>query len=388
MSVLPKKLFKKLQSREVNNALRTLPEVSVAIDFASNDYLGFSTSQTIFEAVHNRLKSALDQPVNGATGSRLLTGNHMYYKKTESYIASFHKADAALLFNSGYDANVGVFSSIPQRGDIVFFDEFIHASIRDGIQMSKASSYKYVHNDLEDLERRIKRKIAEVNTENTDVYIVTESVFSMDGDSPDLERLVQLSQLYKCHLIVDEAHALGVFGVNGAGLIQELGLENQVFARIVTFGKGLGCHGAVVLGTGVLKRYLVNFARSFIYTTGLSPHAVVTIHETYHQLEKTKQINHLQSNITFFNQTIEELGLKNIFIKSNSAIHCCVIPGNTRVKNIAKSIRDEGFDVRAILSPTVKSGAERLRICLHAYNTQNDIKKILDIVKKQYVYSS
>ena len=200
----------------------------------------------------------------------------------------------------------------------------------------------------------------------------------MDGDAPNLEELVQLSQKHNCYLVIDEAHALGVFGDKGEGLIQSLGLQDQVFARIMTFGKGLGCHGSVILGTPELKNYLVNFARSFIYTTGLSPHSVATILVAYQQLEIQKEtIVKLKENINHFNQEKIMLGLKPLFVRSKSSIQSAIIPGNENVKNIAKQLQEQGFNVKAILSPTVPEGQERLRICLHSYNSEEEITAVL-----------
>jgi 8-amino-7-oxononanoate synthase len=323
--------------------------------------------------------------VNGATGSRLLSGNHIVYEETEAFIAEFHRAESALIFNSGYDANVGFFSSVPQRNDVILFDELCHASIRDGIQMSLAKSYKFHHNDIKDLEKIIKKQHETQNTKPETIFIITESVFSMDGDTPNLEQMLFLSEKYGAFLIVDEAHALGVFGSpetsGGEGVVQSLGLQDNVFARIITFGKGLGCHGAAVLGSESLKSYLVNFARSFIYTTGLSPHSVATILQSYTYLEKEKVcIEKLKSNIIFFNQEKVRLGLKPIFVYSKSAIQCAIIPGNEKVKSIANQLQEKGFDVKPIVSPTVPEGQERLRICLHSYNSENEISNVLDLL--------
>ncbi|WP_394758324.1 aminotransferase class I/II-fold pyridoxal phosphate-dependent enzyme [Flavobacterium sp.] len=376
MRILPKSLLIKLEQRKQNNALRSLPLINNLIDFASNDYLGFAHSESIFDKTHQLLLDR-NSKINGATGSRLLSGNHHLYQETEDFIAGFHQSEKALIFNSGYDANVGFFSAVPQRNDIILFDELCHASIRDGIQLSNAKSYKFKHNDFEDLEKLIFK----YQTELVEVYIVTESVFSMDGDCPNLEELAQLSEKYNCNLVIDEAHALGVFGVKGQGLVQELQLQNKVFARIMTFGKGLGCHGAAILGSQNLKEYLVNFARSFIYTTGLSPHSVATILVAYQELEaNTKQIDKLRENIIHFNQEKQILGLKPMFVRSKSAIQSAIIPGNQNVKNIAKQIQEKGFDVKAILSPTVPEGQERLRICLHSYNSKEKISEVLRLL--------
>ncbi|MDQ5928481.1 MAG: 8-amino-7-oxononanoate synthase, partial [Bacteroidota bacterium] len=368
---LPENLNRKLENRKLNNSLRKLPVFNNLVDFSSNDYIGFSKSESIFKHTHAYLLEN-DIIQNGATGSRLISGNHYLYQITETFIAEFHHAETALIFNSGYDANVGFFSAVPQRNDVILYDELSHASIRDGISLSNTKSYKFNHNDFEDLERLI------LKFPNTTIYIVTETVFSMDGDSPNLEELVELSEKHNCYLIVDEAHTLGVFGDKGEGLIQYLNLHNRIFARIMTFGKGLGCHGAVVLGSTELKEYLVNFARSFIYTTGLSPHSVSTILTAYQHLEIEKAtIEKLRQNIVLFNQQKNLLGLRPMFVRSKSAIQSAIIPGNENVKYIAQQLQKKGFDVKPILSPTVPEGQERLRFCIHSYNSEGEINQIL-----------
>ena len=372
---LPENLRQKLESRKQNNSLRQLPSFNNLVDFSSNDYIGFSKSETIFKHAHHYL---IENEViqNGATGSRLISGNHFLYQNAETFIAQFHEAESALIFNSGYDANVGFFSAVPQRNDVILYDELSHASIRDGILMSNAKSYKFNHNDFEDLEHLI------LKFPNTNVYIVTETVFSMDGDCPNLEELVLLPEKYNCYLVVDEAHTLGVFGEKGEGLAQYLQLHSRIFARIMTFGKGLGCHGAVVLGSPELREYLINFARSFIYTTGLSPHSVATILVAYQQLEIEKEtIEKLRQNIIFFNQQKNLLGLKPMFVRSKSAIQSAIVPGNENVKKLAQQLQDKGFDVKPILSPTVPEGQERLRFCIHSYNSEEEISQILELLR-------
>jgi 8-amino-7-oxononanoate synthase len=373
----PESLNAKLEARKQNNAIRKLPGERNGIDFSSNDYLGFAKSETIFQQTHELLHNR-NIMANGATGSRLISGNHSLYAETENAIAKFHNAESALVFNSGYDANVGFFSSVPQRNGIVLFDEICHASIRDGIRLSNAKSYKFSHNDLEDLESLIQKH----QTDQNEIYIATESVFSMDGDSPNLGQMAALAQKHNCLLIVDEAHALGVFGENGCGLIQELHLQNKVFARIMTFGKGLGCHGAAILGSKELSDYLVNFARSFIYTTGLPPHSLASIFTAYRYLETdSRSLEKLKDNILHFSQEKNRLGMKQIFVRSKSAIQSAIIPGNEKVKGIASQLQSKGYDVKAILSPTVPEGQERLRICLHSYNTAQEITNVLGLLQ-------
>lgn len=371
---LPENLRLKIENCKENNSFQKLPVFNNLVDFSSDDYIGFSKSEVIFRNVHAYL---LENEIiqNGATGSRLISGNHSVYQITESFIAQFHDVEAALIFNSAYDANIGFFSAVPQENDVVLYDELCHASLKDGIELSSAQSYKFIHNDFEDLEQFILR------FPNTNIYIVVESVFSLDGDTPNIEELIGLSEKYNCHLIVDESHALGVFGEKGEGLIQSLQLHNKVFARIMTFGKGLGCYGAAILGSNELKEYLVNFARSFVYSTGLSPHAVATILTAYQQLEITEALEQLRENIVFFNQKKNLLGLKPMFVHSKSAIHSAIVPGNENAKVLAKQLQEKGFDVQAFLSPVVPESQERLHFCIHSYNSHEEISQILESVR-------
>ncbi len=384
--MLPKKLQDKLNQRREANALRQLKTPNAElVDFSSNDYLGFSKNLAIFSRAGEILKDQ-NLELNGAAGSRLLSGNHKLYKLTERFIAKTHQIEAALIFNSGYDANVGFFGSVPQRGDVILYDEFIHASIRDGIQMSHAKAYKFKHNNLNDLESKLSfraqsRSIEKAN--DSQIYVVTESVFSMDGDCPDLLKLIELCEQFSAQVFIDEAHAIGVFGT---GIIDELDLGNRV-TRLVTFGKAMGCHGAAILGSESLKSYLVNFARSLIYTTALPPHSVATILAAYEHAESDAKLPNsalkkLRENIQFFQAELKKQHLQEFFIKSDSAIHCAILPGNARVKKISTELLEAGFDVKAILSPTVPAGQERLRICLHSYNSQNEIKTLLSLLAK------
>jgi 8-amino-7-oxononanoate synthase len=368
---------KMLERRKEDNALRQLLPPSLLIDFFSNDYLGFSGSSEIFESSLDILKRE-GTLLNGATGSRLLSGNHLLFAEAEERIATFHESEAALIFNSGYDANVGLLSSVAQRGDIILFDELSHASIRDGITQSNSRAFKFRHNDIKQLTDLIEKfKNASPASE---IFIVTESVFSMDGDMPDLESMEEVAALHNCKLIIDEAHATGVIGNNGRGLVHELGLQDRVFARILTFGKAMGAHGAAVLGSTELKEFLVNFSRSFIYTTGLPPHSVATIIAAYTNLQNHNNIKTLQENIRTFREEIKNNGLEEDFLESNSPIQSCIIPGNNKVKQIAAKFQAAGFEVKPILSPTVPVGRERLRFCLHSFNSGDEIKQVLQLL--------
>lgn len=352
-------LQKKLNERIHNGALRSLRLPEGKADFCSNDYLGI---------VHNKLlKVRDDQAASGSTGSRLLAGNYPLIETAEKEIASFHKAEAALIFNSGYDANVGLLSSVPQKGDTVLYDYLCHASIRDGIRLSFAQSYSFAHNDPADLEKKIRHATGTV-------FIVTESVFSMDGDTCPLEALLAISKKYNAHLIVDEAHGTGVIGEEGEGLVQDLQLENHVFARVHTFGKACGCHGAVVLGSARLRSYLINFARSLIYSTSLPEHAIAAIRESYKLFPRMQaERARLASLINRFQQ--EKLVYEKL--PSLTPIQAVIVPGNKEVKQLAGQLQQHKLDVRPILYPTVPRDKERLRIVLHAFNTDEEIERLL-----------
>lgn len=369
----PKNLSDKLERRRQEHAFRELSSPEFPIDFYSNDYIGFSRSREIFDEAHEFL-IAQNNTANGSTGSRLISGNHELYETAEHLIATFHRSESALIFNSGYDANVGFFSSVPQRSDIILYDELCHASIRDGIGLSRARAFKFGHNDLEELEKLI----VKFQSKDANIYVVTESVFSMDGDSPNLEELCAITSKYACFSVIDEAHALGVFGDNGQGLVQQLDLQDKVFARIMTFGKGLGCHGSAIVASKQLRDYLVNFARSLMYTTALPPHSLATILIAYKRLQSFTNGFGLRENIAHFNREKNRLGLKPLFVYSKSAIQCAIVPGNEKVRNLASKLQEKGFGVKAILSPTVPEGQERLRICLHSYNSQEEISRLLN----------
>ena len=381
MKKVPLKIEKRLELRKKQNSFRSLGSKNAFIDFSSNDYLGFSASIEIFDEAH-RIIQVKNLLKNGSGGSRLLTGNHQLYELAESQIADFHLSEAALIFNSGYDANIGFFGSVPQRGDIIFYDELVHASIRDGLNLSNAKKVKFFHNDLQDLKKKLQQFSADFSE---DIYVVTEAVFSMDGDEPNLAELVTLSEEFNYNLIIDEAHSLGVIGEKGRGEIHQLQLEEKIFARIVTFGKAMGAHGAAILGSRELKDYLINFSRSLIYTTALPPHALATIMAAYDHLEGKGQeeMEKLTTLIKMFASEVSKNNLEASFLKSESAIHCCLVPGNTRVKQVALQLQKSNFDVRPILSPTVPEGKERLRFCLHSYNTSEEISGALSLLAKE-----
>lgn len=361
-------ISQKLNNRQKQGIYRQLKQQSSLVDFCSNDYLGFARSAQLHTLIAGEI--AQHQLYNpGSTGSRLLAGNTRYAEELEQQIAGYHHAEAGLLFNSGYDANLGLLSSLPQRGDTVIHDELIHASIIDGIRLSYANRYNFKHNNLNSLEDKLKQA-------KGICYVVVESIYSMDGDSAPLKAIAQLCEQYNAGLIVDEAHATGVFG---KGLVNELQLESRVSARVVTFGKALGCHGAIVLASHSLRNYLINFARSFIYTTAAPLHQLAAIKMAYQLLnESASSINTLQENIRLYvNQLPNQSSANN-----KSPIRTWALGSNEKAKSAADILQKLGMDVRPILSPTVPAGTERLRICLHAYNTHEEITQLTTILNK------
>ena len=361
MSVLNSFFAHQLQKRTLENSFRFLKTNANLIDFTSNDYLGLARSIELNDQVVNKINS-LHLKKNGATGSRLLSGNSAYTEEVEHRLAKIFKAEATLIFNSGYTANLGILSSIPQRGDTIIYDELAHACIKDGARLSLADRFSFKHNDLNDLEQKLKRSKGKT-------FIAVESIYSMDGDECPLEQLTVLAEKYDANIILDEAHGTGVMGEDGGGLAVSLNLENKIAIRTYTFGKAMGCHGACVAGATNLIQYLINFSRPFIYTTALPPHNTVTIDCAFEFLSKNIILQkQLHAKINLFILTNPD-----IRTKSKSAIQAVVIPGNENVKRISLQLQEQGFDVRPILSPTVPKGLERLRICLHTYNSNDDI---------------
>lgn len=364
MSAIYEQLIARLNTLEKENKLRSL-SLQKGIDFSSNDYLGLANSALLKQSINEELMQ-LPLYKNGAVGSRLLFGNSAYAEELEQYIAIFHEAEAGLIYNSGYDANIGLLSCVANRHDTYIYDELVHASIIDGMKLSWAKNYKFKHNDLIDLEKKLNA------VKSGNIFIVVESVYSMDGDFALLNEISILAKKYHANLIVDEAHATGLFGNKGQGYVSELKLENACFARICTFGKALGVHGAIVLGTNVLRKYLINHSRSFIYSTALPIHSLVAIKCAYKIMENAHEERfYLKQLIAYFKLKINETLV--LSLNSTSAIQGVVIAGNNEVKESAKLLQNAGFDVKAILSPTVKKGMERIRICIHAFNTKEEI---------------
>jgi 8-amino-7-oxononanoate synthase len=373
LSLQSQRIREALQKRRSENAFRNLQPENNKTDFCSNDYLGFARSPELQEEIAHRVRK---NPSPGSTGSRLLRGNTRQCEMLEQKIADFHGAETGLIFNSGYDANVGLFSALAFREDIYLYDSLIHASVRDGIRLSKATAYSFHHNDTVHLEDRLKNLKS-----SGQIYVAIESVYSMDGDEAPLARISQLCEQYGALLIVDEAHSTGLIGDKGEGLVVAQQLEKKVFARVHTFGKALGCHGAIVLGSVLLRDWLINTARSFIYTTALPPVSLYAIEASYDRLVSSSQeMILLQRNIDLFN-TWDEEGIPSTLNSGRIPIKNVLVPGNDAVKQVAAALQDADLDVRAILYPTVPMGGERLRICIHSFNTEKDVLKLVSALK-------
>lgn len=361
---IDKFLSEKLDDRKTKNLLRSLPSQNNWIDFTSNDYLGLARAEKLFQAIQEKMESL--PKMNGATGSRLLSGNSGYTEKVEDKLAKIFNSKAALIFNSGYSANLAVLSSIPQKGDTIIYDELAHACIKDGARLSLAKRFSFRHNDLTDLEQKIKHSQGKV-------FIAVESVYSMDGDECPLQELTMLAEKYDASIILDEAHSTGILGANGSGLSVSLGIENKIAVRIYTFGKAMGVHGACVAGSQTLIQYLVNFARPFIYTTALPPHSIVSIDCAMDFLKINIHLQSvLKSRVSLFT---EHAHYPNRII-SKSPIQTFLVRGNDSAKKMADDLQRKGFHVRPILSPTVPVNTERLRICLHVFNADHEIASL------------
>lgn len=361
-------LQQKLDEKKTAGTLRSLIYADDKIDFSSNDYFGFAKSGLLTldpDSYRYELPS-------GATGSRSITGNSQLAEATEQLIAAFHGREAALIFNTGYMANVGLFSCIAGKGDTYISDEYIHASMIDGMRLSYANRLRFKHNDIAGLEKKL------ANAAGRKIVAV-ESIYSMDGDEGPLKEIALVCKNHDALLIVDEAHATGVYGDKGDGLVCRYGLQNDVYAVVHTFGKALGLHGAVVTGSTVLRNFLLNQARSFIFTTALPPHNYLLLQKAY-SLLPTADRNKLYGLVEYFRQKISEV--KTIgFIESHSPIQGILVGDNFKTKALATHLFDKGFFVRPILSPTVPVGKERIRICIHSFNTLAEIDSLVAAIK-------
>ncbi|KAJ3275896.1 hypothetical protein HDV01_006762 [Terramyces sp. JEL0728] len=368
---LANQLQRILDNRKEKHTLRTLI-VNNLIDFSSNDYLGLAHSQELNQIIQSHSLSGL-----GSTGSRLLSGHSQESADLERYLADFHQAEDALLFNSGFDANYGVFSCLPQPGDALFYDELIHASVHAGMRASQAKMITpFKHNDLENLLHLIKG-YQEIHTGN--IFIAIESLYSMDGCWSKLEDIAELIRpMENVYLIIDEAHSTGIIGDQGRGYACSLNLQKDVLVRVHTFGKAVGCHGAVVLCSPLLKQYFINYSKPVIFSTFLPSHSLLSIKCAYEYfIKNSSELNlKLYSLIKRFR---ERMTSKNL-LESDSPIQGLVVPGNINVIAAGEYLKKKGFGVYPIRSPSVPKGTERIRICIHAHNTVQEIDALAEAI--------
>jgi 8-amino-7-oxononanoate synthase len=379
-------------------------------DFSSNDYLGVARNDSIRACVRRALHTG-DDCFTGATGSRLLSGNSTKAEDLEQFAAQFHNAEAALLFNSGYDANLSLFSCVPHDGDYVVFDELIHASVHDGIRLGRArsSTIAFTHNSVAGMRVAVQTALDSIRREKARhdssprlngeifvddgqvpaVFVAVESIYSMDGDiAPLHEMLSVLKQMSTKHievvLIVDEAHGVGVSGPRGEGVVVETGDPSHpnLLARVVTYGKAFGTHGAMVLGSPLLREYLVNYARPFIYSTALPPHEIDIIRVAY-EFMQSSEARTARANLTANRNLFRALATAQLPpgalhpAGAQSPIQSVLVPGNESCISVCNELRSAGIDVYPIRAPTVPKGTERIRVIMHAHNTAGEIEKLV-----------
>ncbi|KIW80522.1 hypothetical protein Z517_07138 [Fonsecaea pedrosoi CBS 271.37] len=402
-SPLEQRLVALLDKRRAQSKLRSLKSSPPgSVDFSSNDFLSLATNKEF----HDDYLAALNKshtPI-GSTGSRLLDGNSDLAESLERDLAAFHGAEAGLLTNSGFDANVSIFTFLPQPGDVIVYDELIHASVHDGMRQCRAKQQiPFKHNDVEDLSRILRQFSSPIAGQT--IFIAVETVYSMEGDLAPLTEIVDLVEAVlphnNAHLVVDEAHATGVYGPNGSGRVCELGLEKRVSIRLHTFGKALACNGAIILCSPVIRLFLINYARPLIYTTFMSYPALLAIKTAYDWLQMGKAnllaaklyhlIDHLYTRLQGLAIVIAESDALSKTLVSlpttcpESPIFAILSP---YPRSLASYCQAAGFLVRPVVAPTVPEGTERVRVCLHAGNTVEQIDRFVECVKEWIVKES
>jgi len=353
-------LFRQLQSPD-----------SSFVDFWSNDYFALNRNPTLINLMKEEIISSSDLNI-GATGSRLISGNYGYIEELEFFLESSMKAGSATFFPSSYLANLALLGGLASRHDTYIFDVSCHASLKEGMRLSMAKKSAFKHNNTDDL--RHKLKLAQGNA-----YVVTESLFSMDGDFAPLMNICEICKEFGAVLIVDEAHAAGLFGSGGSGKVEELGLLSDDVIRIVGFGKAFGQTGGVVLGPKVLKDWISNFALPFIYSTGPSPIHVFLLLKSLEWLSpKLDEYQTLfQAKVAEFNQLLSNL----IPTIARSPIQKILFPGISEVKEVCKQLLNKKIYTKAILPPTVPNGNQQIRLTWHLNNSEQELLILCEQLK-------
>lgn len=342
------------------------------IDLMSNDYLGLSRHPKLREAVRLALEAG---EAMASGGSRLLSGNARIWEDLEEEFAAFAGGEAALFFGSGYAANTGLLSSLLRSGDVVFSDSSNHASLIDGIRLSRARKIIFPHLDLNFLEDHLRQEPGKAGEK----FIVVESVFSMEGDRAPLPELARLADAYGAAFIVDEAHAAGVFGPEGRGLIAEAALSGAALARVFPCGKALACCGAFVVGSAALKNFLVNRARPFIFSTALPPYLARQIHTALALAREAEAQRACLRRLALTLRTrLQESGLNTG--STDTHIVPVILGTNDLALEAAQNLGRAGFAIRAIRPPTVPPGTSRLRISLNASLSMETIERVTHVL--------
>jgi 8-amino-7-oxononanoate synthase len=343
------------------------------IDLSSNDYLCLAQDE--------RLKNAMIEGVRregvGSTGSRLLRGERDCFRQVEEQFAGWKNTPRALYFNSGYQANIGILQTFLEEPDVVFSDEFNHASLIDGMRLSKSRKIIFRHLDVETLAKTLKETECRGHK-----FLVTESLFSMDGDVAPLNKYAEICRETETNLIIDEAHAVGVYGETGSGLIEEFGIKDEVFLSVNTAGKALGVSGAFVAGNPLPIEYLIQKARSFIFSTAPVPAVAdalkIAIEIAEKEPERRKRLLYLSR---FLCEKLAENGISNPVF--NTQIIPIIIGDSEKAVEIAKNLQAKGFDVRAIRPPTVPENTSRLRVSLNSGLTEKILEDFVLILKEE-----
>ena len=367
-SLEKKNLRRRLRLQDSRHSARIVFEGKDVLNFCSNNYLGLADDERLCQAA----REAMDNQGFGSGASRLVCGNMKAHRELENRIAQFKGTEAALTFSTGYMANVGIISSLFGRGDIIFSDKLNHASIIDGIILSQAEFKRYPHQDMQALEDMLKSTIGFKKR-----AIITDSVFSMDGDLAPLDHIVMLAEKYGCSLMIDEAHALGVMGDRGKGLAEHFHLDDKIDIQMGTFSKAVGSFGAYCCGSKNLIEFLVNKARSFIYTTGLPPAVSAASAKALEIIENEPQLRQkLWDNTFFIQRRVKELGFNTL--GSETPIIPLLTGDPVLAVEFSKRLLEEGILINAIRPPTVPQNTARLRLTVMATHTRKDLEYLLE----------
>ncbi len=360
-------LYRKLRRVEGAQEAALIVDGREVLNFSSNNYLGLANHPLLREAA----KDAIDHYGCGSAASRLISGNMKLHEELEEKIAALKSAEAALVFNSGFQANVGLIPSLAGAGDLILSDALNHASIIDGCRLSRAKTVVYPHTDMNALEQALKEAPAKSRK-----LIVTETLFSMDGDEAPLVEIVILGERYGAMVMVDEAHATGVLGPNGAGVVAKLGLGSRVDVQMGTLGKALGGFGAYVAGTRKLREFLINRCRSLIFTTALPPAAMAMAVAAVDLLYKEPQRRlALWHNIRAMREGLRRIGFS--LSDSQSQIQPLIIGDAEKCMAFSEALLQKGVFAQGIRPPTVPQGTSRLRITLMATHSHQHLGQAL-----------